>query len=309
MITDNLFDKVLIQPMQNGADELLVISGYATANMAYRHLKEMQEARVTLVYGMAQKDGVLLTDHKSFKQLEQLEKHNDRFKCHYRVKLPAVHSKVYVWLADGKPIKAFVGSANYTQAGFGLGRNHGEVMVESSPQAAFNYFERIRRGAMEIDHEDIETHVSFHDRGQQPGENSDDFRTVRLYGRNGQVQTSAGLNWGFRQRPGYCRNLDEAYIQIGRSLGQEDFFPPKPTRFTIITDDDHNFIAVRAQKSQAGDAIETPEDNAFLGKYFRNRLGIESGTFITKDMLEQYGRDDVTFFKIDEETFIMDFSV
>ena len=108
---------------------------------------------------------------------------------------------------------------------------------------------------------------------------------------------------------GYNRNLNEAYIQIGAQLGRQPFFPPRPTRFTILTDDGASFIAVRAQKSAPGDAIETPENNALLGEYFRNRLRVANGTRVTTAMLDQYGRRNVEFCKIDDENFLMDFSV
>ena len=308
MITENLFDQILVNPAREGANELLVVSGYATANMAYRHLDEAlvknQSVRVKLVYGMASRDGVLIADHESFKRLEG----TGLFECHYRIELPAVHSKVYVWMAEGEPVKAFVGSANYTQQGFGLARNRGEAMAEGDPQDAFAYFASILQGAMEVGHDDIENHVRFHNEGQDPDENGD-CRTVPLVDRSGQVQSTAGLNWGHRQQAGYNRNRNEAYIQIGAQLGREDFFPPRPTRFTIFTDDGASFITVRAQKSTPGDAIETPENNALLGEYFRNRLGVPDGTFVTTQRLDQYGRRDVEFCKIDDENFLMDFSV
>ena len=308
MITESLFNEILVKPVEEGANRLLVVSGYASANMAYRHLGEdlikARSVRVALIYGMAAKDGVLLADHEGFKRLEN----GGAFECHYRLVLPPVHSKVYVWMDGDKPVKAFVGSANYTQQGFGLARNQGEAMAEEIPQNAFAYFERAQQGAMEARHDDIESHVRFHNDGQEPGEDSD-CRIVPLVSRDGEVQSSAGLNWAYRQQPGYNRNRNEAYIQIGASLGREDFFPPRPTRFTIKTDDGASFIAVRAQKGGAGDAIETPENNALLGEYFRNRLRVPSGDFVTAAMLDAYGRRDVEFCKIDDETFLMDFSV
>ena len=305
MISENLFDEILLQPVRDGATELRVVSGYASAPMAYRHLGEdlMKDGnvKVVLVYGMAPADGVLQTDHKGFRLMEE----TGLFECHYRIAYPAVHSKVYVWMADGKPVKAFVGSANYTQSGFVLARNNCEAMSEEDPKQALDYFDLIKLGAMEIGHDDIGQHISFPET-QQPTEGSDCV-TVPLYGRTGEVQHSAGLNWAFRQQPGYNRNLDEAYIQIGAQLGRRDFFPPLPTRFTVICDDGFSFIAVRAQKSQSGDAIETPEDNGILGGYIRRRLGVPYGTPITRAMLDNHGLAQVRFCKIDEYTFAMDF--
>ena len=309
MITNNLFEEVLLKPAREGSTELLIVSGYAGATLAYRHLEEdaitRNEVRVKLVIGMAARDGILLTDHQGFSRLET----DGLFECHYRINQPAVHSKVYVWVADGEPVRAFVGSANYSQQGFGLIGNQQEAMAEADARRAFAYFENIRRGAMEISHDDIAMHVRFHNEGQQANANNDCV-TIPLYSsRTGEVQDSAGLNWGYRQQPGYNRNLNEAYIQIGAQLGREDFFPPRPVRFTVITDSGDSFIAVRAQKSEGGDAIETPENNALLGEYFRARMGLPDGEFITKQHLGNYGREDVEFCKIDDDTFLMDFSV
>lgn len=312
MITENLFDEVLVKPAQDGATELLVVSGYADANMAYRHLAEptvtKQGVRIKLVYGMAARDGVLLADHSGFTRLEQ----SGLFECHYRVQPPAVHSKVYVWMAHGNPVKAFVGSANYTQPGFGFGRNNGEAMSEADPNLAKDYFDKVILDAMEVGHEDIESRVTLRRHGPHT-DHSGDCRNVPLVSRRagGDVPPASGLNWGHSVRRTRRQNLDEAYIQIGRPLGREGFFPTRPTRFTIIADDDFTFVAVRAQKNPGGgEAIETPEDNALLGRYFRHRLGIPYGTPFSRELLEAYGRIDVTFCKTDHDgIYTMDFSV
>jgi len=76
----------------------------------------------------------------------------------------------------------------------------------------------------------------------------------------------------------------------------------------VITEDLYQAVlAVTAQDSDK--AIETPDGNHILGEYFRRRLGLDPGTFVARRHLEQYGRTDVEFCKLDEETFLMDFSV
>lgn len=42
-------------------------------------------------------------------------------------------------------------------------------------------------------------------------------------------------------------------------------------------------------------AITTPASNALLGEYFRNRLGLANGAYVTAADLRSYGRTDVTF--------------
>ena len=77
--------------------------------------------------------------------------------------------------------------------------------------------------------------------------------------------------------------------------------------FSAITDDNKQLIL---RIEQANDkALTTPLNNSLLGEYLRNRIGVANGAFVTKEDLERYGRTDITFYKIDEEQFFMDFSV
>ena len=61
-------------------------------------------------------------------------------------------------------------------------------------------------------------------------------------------------------------------------------------------------------EQQNDKAITTPARNSDLGEYFRNRLGLANGAFVTRADLDRYGRTDVVFIKLDEETYYMDFS-
>ena len=42
MLSKNLFEEVLVQPVESGANKLYVVSGYATAAMAFRHLEALK---------------------------------------------------------------------------------------------------------------------------------------------------------------------------------------------------------------------------------------------------------------------------
>ena len=304
MIHQNLFEEILVSPASGGADGLLIVSGYASGSMAYRHLATPEIAgagvKVRLVVGMAaSSDGIRLADHDMFRQLET----ESPFECHYRIAPPAVHSKVYVWMRGDAPMRAFIGSANYTEQGF-LSNRQENAMDETDPQAAHGYFMDTLRGAMGISHDDIEDNVVLR-RNEPRSRESGDCITVSLLSRAGVVPTRSGLNWGQR----YGRNPNQAYIQLGAEIGRSDFFPTRPEQFTVVTDDNLSFIAVRAQKSDAGDAIETPEGNHILGAYLRARIGVRSGAPVAKRDLENYGRTDITFCKIEDDTYSMDFSV
>lgn len=79
------------------------------------------------------------------------------------------------------------------------------------------------------------------------------------------------------------------------------------TRFAVLTDDGQSFIFHRAQDNRK--ALHSPDDNSIIGKYFRSRIGVEDGAFVYRMDLENYGRTNVTFTKINDETYYMDFSV
>lgn len=90
------------------------------------------------------------------------------------------------------------------------------------------------------------------------------------------------------------------------AIRRSGFFPPIGQHFIILTDDDKSLDCVIAQ--QGGKAIETYKNNSILGAYIRDRLGIPSGHTIRMADLENYGRSDVIIYKIDSETYYLDFS-
>lgn len=124
---------------------------------------------------------------------------------------------------------------------------------------------------------------------------------VPLLDRNGEPQY--GLNWGQR----ISREPNQAYIQLPIEVYRSDFFPKKPEHFFVHTDDGLDIKFTRAQKTDEGTALQTPDDNSFFGKYIRDRLGIPHGQEITAKDILNYGCTEITFFKINGKYF-MDFS-
>jgi hypothetical protein len=333
MITTELYEKVLVEPIRDGADHLLIVSGYATSAMAFRHLDGLRNAglsaKVDLIVGMCVQDGLSLSNHKGFQKIVT-DDFAGIFKCSYLFQRPPVHSKVYVWLKDGKPIASFAGSANYSQ--FAFSRFQREVLTASNPQISFDYFDSLITETIFCDSLEVENLITIYSDQQyrqrfekqidvekddvavltKQGGTGDEVLqcvTVSFLDRKGEVPGGAsGLNWGFR--PDHHRkDLNAAYVQLPPSVYKSDFFPIRGTHFTVLTDDGKSLICTRAAKDERGHQIETPHNNQLLGEYFRNRLGIPYGQRITKQDFERYGRSDVTFCKIDDETFEMDFSV
>ena len=127
---------------------------------------------------------------------------------------------------------------------------------------------------------------------------------ISLLDRSGDLPLRSGLNWG--QRPEERREPNQAYIKLPASVYKTNFFPPRTNHFTVLTDDGKVLICVRAQDS--GKGVQTPHNNSLIGEYFRNRLNVSSGKLVKREDLTRYGRHDIVFYKIDDETYYMDFS-
>lgn len=324
MITTDLFNEVLIKPVTLGADKLCIVSGYATSAMAFRHMETVRElgraVEVNLIVGMSSLDGISLTNHKGFQKLVT-EDFAGRFQCAYIHRPPSVHSKAYIWLKDNQPFRAFAGSANYTQAGFGVQR---EILVPCDPDAGYEYYDSLTPETIYCEHNDAELLVQIYNdkeilrrkeaaAASEEGEiqqtvsgmenlNTLARRCVSFLANDGTLPQTSGLNWG--QRVG--REPNQAYIKLPSSVYNTDFFPPIASHFTVLTDDNKVMICARAQ--QHGKAIHTPHNNSEIGIYFRHRLSVPLGDAVQRNDLDNYGRADVCFYKIDDETYFMDFS-
>ncbi len=328
MISTNLFQNILIDPAKNGCNKLLIASGYATSAMAFHHLNELRSlginnVEVNLIIGMSPTDGISLSNHSGFQQIVN-EEFEQRFQCSYRFNMPPFHTKLYIWQNDNKPYRSFLGSANYTQTAFN-GTSQLEVLTECSNEDAIDYFNRLIEGSIYCTNPDSENIIQvYNDRfyrrrareltetqttsvttQAQPDIALFETVTVSFLDRSGNLPQRSGLNWG--QRPEEHREPNQAYIRLPANVYRTNFFPPRGVHFTLLTDDNKVLICTRAQDN--GKAIHTPHNNSLIGEYFRNRLNVANGEPVLLEHLINYGRTDLTFYRIDEETYFLDFSV
>ena len=91
MITNNLYKDVLQSPIVNGGNKLFVVSGYASATFANRHLSENEDFHLNLIIGMPGRR----SDHIGFLNLK--DRFGERFNGYYFDARPPVHCKVYAW--------------------------------------------------------------------------------------------------------------------------------------------------------------------------------------------------------------------
>lgn len=332
LINTDLKKKLFWEPLRENANELLIVSGYATPNMASWLMKNLKhntsrKISIQLIVGMIPQDGLSISVHEGFKELvtQGLPNEVEKFVCSYVCQDKPVHSKVYIWMKDGVPIKAFTGSANFTQSAFGPDLR--ETMTECDPHEAKAYFDEIETDTVYCNHAEIEEYIVL--RATHPVLDMENKPKKKLEGSGiesvvlslldsdtGETHERAGLNWGHRKnkyklKDGTIkfseRNKNEAYIPCPADVVRSHFFPLEKQHFTVFTDDQHQLI-LRAEQANYK-ALTTPLSNAQLGEYFRNRLGLANGAYVSKADLEAYGRTDVTFYKLDDEQFFMDFSV
>ena len=323
MITDDIFNQVLIEPLKEGADQLYIVSGYASSAMAFHHLNTVRnlgkEIKIKLIVGMCPSNGLTVSPHRGFRELTEKE-FPSLFECSYIMNPPSVHSKSYAWFREDKPICGFVGSANYTQTAFLSAQR--EILSECNPLELLKYFEVLAGETIYCTHNEAENFIQIYSDDYIKGKEREleDFQEskekgvpnhlhglpsvkVSLLTKYRTVGIHSGLNWG--QRSG--REPNQAYIPLKATVYKTGFFPERAKHFTVLTDDNKVLICSRAQDN--GKAIHTPHNNSLIGEYFRNRLDVALGEPISGTDLERYGRTDVDFYKIDDETYYMDFSV
>lgn len=323
IISNNLANKVFFEPLKEDVNQLFVVSGYATPNMASWLLKNSnnfiennhldKQIELKLIVGMVPYDGLSISVHEGFRELSnaELPKHISDFVCSYVCDSVPVHSKIYIWAKNDIPVIAFMGSANFSQTAFSSRRK--ELLVECDSYEALKYYNDIEANTIFCTHGEIDEYVILHpthpilDDENKPNralQGSDIEKvTLSLLARNGETGAKSGINWG--QREG--RNPNQAYIGLPIRIARAGFFPLNEQHFTVITDDGHQLILRVEQENDK--AITTPLSNAQLGEYLRNRLGVANGAYVTKSDLERYGRTDIDFYKLDEEQYYMNFSV
>ena len=307
MIHSDLFRHVLIVPATNlHGGRLRIVSGFATAGMADRHMEKLKDLKldisIELIIGMTVQHGIQEAQHSAFCKLAEEASWGIDFQCQYVTRGNPVHAKSYVWLNNqGKPVKAFCGSANYTMSGFGRGQIEAVSLADAGE--ANQFYNDVLTCATDCSKPHIDNQVrllpSTH--GLAEGTELESVTLSLLNSRTNQTPTRSGINWG--QRTG--RNRNQAYINIPAKVGRSGFFPDRFEQFTVLTDDGDSFICVRAQ--DGGKGIHTTQDNSLLGSYLRARMRVGSGEYVTREHLVEYGRTDVTFMKIDPETYLLDF--
>lgn len=310
--SSDLAQQILFDPIKDGADRLCILTEHATPSMASWLLKSYEEqgiegVSVDLIVGNVMDEGIDEASHESFKELQGNRFSNEwgNFSCCYLFQPPLPDKQnYYIWMEGDTPVKAFGGSYEFTQKS--ILRKRSGSMGERVAAYAYKMYEDAVSRSIYCNHSEVEDYIIVRSSASIPAITSDSDENViklSLLARGGETGKKSGLNWGQRGN----RNRNEAYIPLPRKIARTGFFPLEKQHFLVVTDD-HHTLQLRVEQ-QNDKAITTPASNAQLGEYFRNRLGLANGEYVNKQHLLAYGRVDVTFYKIDDEQYYMDFSI
>ncbi len=251
--------------------------------------------------------------------------------CRYICNGSEVHSKLYIWTQNHQngsviPKYAYCGSLNYTMNAFYKRR---EIVSKCDGTAALQYFNAVLTDTIDCFDDDVANklkniaNTAFVAEADEP-DNSEleysrynmsipvDTLKVSLLRADGtDTGYGSGINWGIRPN-GTRRDRNQAYIPYNAADKKIGFFPDRFTpadencpMFKVITKDFGSFHMRMAQ--QGNKALHSVESNAILGEWIRKRLGEPSGAYITKQMLENYGKTYVVFRKYADGTYLLDF--
>lgn len=310
---DETAEKVLFAPIEDGADRLCILASEATPSMASWLLKSYEESGISgvtveLIIGDTLNKGMDKNLHESFQELHGT-RYSDKwgnFSCSYLIQPPVLGTENYcIWMKGDVPVKAYKFSGPFTQQYF-LHENKDDIK-ETDTALAYEVYKEAEKRSMYCTHAEVDEYVVFRlsddSTVEQLAANDENCVHLSLLTKHGDMGKRSGLNWGQRNN----RNRNEAYIPLPSHIARTGFFPLDKQHFLVVTDD-HHTLQLRVEQ-QNDKAITTPASNALLGEYFRNRLGLCNGAYVRKEDLLAYGRTDVTFYKIDEEQYYMDFSV
>lgn len=213
MLTNDLINKILIEPARiDNGNTIYIVSGYASPNMLSKHLELLKESNrkvfIKLIIGMVKKDGLTNSSHELFKTICN---NNSDIECHYLVHNYSVHSKVYSWFSDSTPIKAFIGSGNYSQNAFY--ETQRDVFEESDAYKTRDYYFELLEDSLDCRDRNIIEHIALYENQHIIRDKIKSNKTkkikitndvvlekvqVSFLDKKGNLPEVSGLNWGQR---------------------------------------------------------------------------------------------------------------
>lgn len=250
--------------------------------------------------------------------------------CRYICNGSEVHSKIYLWNCFDEQIGelphiAYCGSLNYTMNAFYKRR---ETVSVCNSFEAYLYYKSLLPDTLDCfdplvleklknianNNSTIIEDVDNSEKDYIEYDKKEPIATINislLKADGSETGYGSGINWGIRKN-GIKRNQNQAYIPYNHQDKVPGFFPDRNSPedencpiFKVITKYFGSFYMRMAQQGNKG--LHSAENNSILGEWIRKRIGVASGGFITKQMLELYGKTYVTFRKYEDGIYLLDF--
>jgi hypothetical protein len=330
--TEDLEQLILGKHKKNGADELLILTGWSGAS-PIKKLSELESLKSTIIHGI--KRGLNVPLLKKYIDISTTTKTTIYVSHTYN------HSKIYCWIKQNTPVAILSGSANLSTEGLN-NKNKGEVLFDLEPSDYLETYKYLQAILKNSDHSDkvvLGKKLAF---PLAPVGGADQLDKVLstvppkaeiyLGGLGRKIQPQAGLNWGH----GKGNNAkDTGYITLRAELIKAipSLFPDNGVNFRkgkgqahknkkpnaeFLFDDgevmDISFEGIGMPSTVDPDqktfkqVTSFPEKNLF-GRYFRKRLGLHSDAPVTDADVARYGRDTITLERISDGVYFCDFSV
>lgn len=321
LFKENLEDLIFTRHEKFNVDQLVIVSGYIGPNPIKKLRKIPLDCSV--IYGMyGERNCVNSALHT---QVVDYQSSYDNINIYYSKS--AIHAKAYIWLLDQKPVTALIGSANFSTKG--LNTPWREILAEASKdisQKLNEYKNKIIEDSLLCISDDVVICTGKTRETKDETFDPNICTMTLLDPSTNETHGGHGLNWGHSE--GSHVNIDDANIPIRSNHvnNYPHFFPQKqsapsedseggrPQRHNdpieIIWDDNTLMRGLLEgnRKNFPKQISSFPQKN-IIGIYFRERLGLNRGEFITKRHLESYGRTDISVSLVEEGIYYFDFSV
>ncbi len=312
-------------------DSFTVLSGYVGVEPIKQLAKLPSTIHATVIYGMYGSDSISRPLHNALVDLQNRLPNVD-----IMYSTIPVHSKVYFWENGSDITNALIGSANFSVNG--LRNDFKEVLTDMNEDSFSDfksYYEYVRERSLLCTDANIITRpvskIARTSVEKQPLLANGICR-VSFLDKTGRLPRMSGLNWGCS---GGHVSKGDAYIRITMEYIRmfPKMFPPKKyigglrnqdstgrrqrenDEVELIWDDGTVMIGLlEGQNHNKKDGMIYPKQlstsprKSILGKYIRDRLGVDLDHVITKSDLRKYGRTHIDISLIGEGVYYMDFS-
>lgn len=278
---------------------------------------------LNIYVGMA-REGVSQENHVKY---NQLMREYSGLRIYYKVYYPLTHIKLYQFIKNDNHKKAYVGSANFSEAGF---FSNQELLVESNSNFE-DLFNEIKNKSLLCTDSEVYTFVNFFDEDGEPisnipeyieespkvveeksknsTEKNDKLRIMRSLRRNltstnydlkipvmlesGKFNDNKGINaWARKQTP---------YLRQSNKYPFSNYFPTD-REFTVIFEDGNIFEG----NINTGKATELKMHPDFY-MYLKNKLHIAEQRPITYEELKENNLLEIKVYKLENNEYFFKF--